>query len=493
MPDGQFMQLVKSMGLDKPQTWLPAPKVEPTIGPARPGDRYIPPTLADLQTMDNPAMGLAEIVLGGRKPQSVIAKDPYGTEAFRLGAGEPPMLMGSIEAKFPRFTKAVKAYHYEGPGFNVFHGSPHDFPPVRHIRMPDGVELYQRMDQLAETPAGAVILKEYPIGRFDMSKVGTGEGAQAYGHGLYFAENPGTAKVYQTALGKDALHLPNGDRIKPDPGSIEERALSFLATYTNSGLGIENPHRFARQQVQNLIDRGHGENLAGHRAQLEAVKAKLWEWEQAGVNAGPGGRMYEVNIHADPEDFLDWDKPLSQQSETMQERLRPSVEYLKTRPLNDKIRERLESGRATGHDIYMWLSGEKTFDVARQTWPNVPKSPAVIGTETMKQAGIPGIKYLDQGSRGNVNVNDMRGTVSMLETAVRKNPTDGHLAERLASAKQELKQAEAGGTRNFVVFDDALVSILKKYGVALPVIEGLRRKSQHQGVTNEDLRAVGVM
>src|SRR4029079_2118814 len=29
--------------------------------------------------------------------------------------------------------------------------------------------------------------------KFDLSKIGTGEGAQAYGHGLYFAENEGAA------------------------------------------------------------------------------------------------------------------------------------------------------------------------------------------------------------------------------------------------------------------------------------------------------------
>jgi hypothetical protein len=33
-------------------------------------------------------------------------------------------------------------------------------------------------------------------GKFDISKVGTGEGAQAYGHGMYFAENPEVAKSY---------------------------------------------------------------------------------------------------------------------------------------------------------------------------------------------------------------------------------------------------------------------------------------------------------
>ena len=31
---------------------------------------------------------------------------------------------------------------------------------------------------------------------FDMSKIGTGEGAQAYGHGLYFAENENVANIF---------------------------------------------------------------------------------------------------------------------------------------------------------------------------------------------------------------------------------------------------------------------------------------------------------
>ncbi len=34
--------------------------------------------------------------------------------------------------------------------------------------------------------------------KFRMDKIGTGEGAQAYGHGLYFAENPAVAKTHLT-------------------------------------------------------------------------------------------------------------------------------------------------------------------------------------------------------------------------------------------------------------------------------------------------------
>ena len=36
--------------------------------------------------------------------------------------------------------------------------------------------------------------------QFDSSKIGTGEGAQAYGHGLYFAESEPVAKGYRDKL-----------------------------------------------------------------------------------------------------------------------------------------------------------------------------------------------------------------------------------------------------------------------------------------------------
>jgi hypothetical protein len=48
--------------------------------------------------------------------------------------------------------------------------------------------------------------------KFDMSKIGTGEGAQAYGHGLYFAESPEVARSYADDLINDtSLPRPMND------------------------------------------------------------------------------------------------------------------------------------------------------------------------------------------------------------------------------------------------------------------------------------------
>lgn len=58
-----------------------------------------------------------------------------------------------------------------------------------------------RLDEaLAKDPGEGIIVfhgSPYVFDRFDFSKIGTGEGAQAYGYGLYFAEAEGVARSYR--------------------------------------------------------------------------------------------------------------------------------------------------------------------------------------------------------------------------------------------------------------------------------------------------------
>lgn len=73
--------------------------------------------------------------------------------------------------------------------------------------------------------------------KFAMSKIGTGEGSQAFGHGLYFAENPKVAEQYATKLlvGRDT---PIGNMYKVD---IPDEAIGKM-------LHLDEP--LSRQPVQ---------------------------------------------------------------------------------------------------------------------------------------------------------------------------------------------------------------------------------------------------
>jgi hypothetical protein len=107
-------------------------------------------------------------------------------------------------------------------------------------------------------------------GAFDISKVGTGEGAQAYGHGMYYAENPEVADVYAKMFSKTPASTTQLTKLR-DAAPIDS------------------------------AERKHYDKLI----------------EQSGV-----GNLYKVDI---PDEYvpkmLDWDKPLSEQSKEVQEAL----------------------------------------------------------------------------------------------------------------------------------------------------------------------------
>ena len=274
-------------------------------------------------------------------------------------------------------------------GIRAYHGSPHDFD------------------------------------KFDISKIGTGEGAQAYGRGLYFAESEGVAKSYRDDLaGFDwSANIPKREVNGGDIRYAVEEALKQA-----NG----NPAR-ARQILEQ--ERKHWAGMGEDGYGAEAIK--LFDEIAPTLAPKPKGRMYEVNIKADPDQFLDWDLPLAQQPE----RVRRALEAANLVPWKTRNPLGIEYGNlskesalalssrgqrpiepdlgATGGDLLNWEVGAGR-PVAKQE-----------NSDRLRDAGIPGIKYLDQQSR-----------------------------------------AAGQGSRNFVVFDENLIEILRKYGLLPPVAAG---------------------
>ena len=231
-------------------------------------------------------------------------------------------------------------------GITAYHGSPHDFE------------------------------------QFDTSKIGTGEGAQAYGHGLYFAQSEPVAKEYRdnligrgTIISGAADALPDRwqmavyEALKKPSGEIRDVAINKLRSIA--------PPEVAKKINELLNNKGH---------------------------------MYEVHIKAHPDHFLDWDKPVSEQSEHVQKALRPHHSIMSQAAM-DMFDGKPED--LSGRDLYQWLSGEHEGGLG---------SPKHV-TEQLSNLGIKGIKYLDAGSRGQTD-----------------KPT-----------------------RNYVVFDHNHVSVKRKY------------------------------
>jgi hypothetical protein len=329
------------------------------------------------------------------------------------------------------------------PFIRAYHGSPHDFD------------------------------------KFDMSKIGTGEGAQTFGHGLYFADNEAVARSYRDSLSGLRNHvLVDGTPVKAGASiarsTPEERAAIFARQALDEGVDLAQKARAIRMRAREAeiaperLTSFQREGGWGDHKSLNDAASILDDWAKRDVRPDRG-RMYEVNIHASPDDFLDWDKPLREQGANVQGVLgemkhgpRPTPSSWKRVAGNDQERPHYAdqygskvvdhggwftafspNGQALGDaksaakaksliaqeaDFFNSLRGE---DVHRFLGPKPEAAKA------LRDRGIPGIKYLDQGSR-----------------------------------------AAGDGSRNYVVFRDDIIDILRKYGIMAPVAGGAVASAQ---------------
>jgi hypothetical protein len=215
-------------------------------------------------------------------------------------------------------------------------------------------------------------------GKFDISKVGTGEGAQAYGHGMYFAENPNVAIQYKNILSK------------PE--------------FTKTGEGIE-----LRGQLPRMLDESYSELVAKNgiqqtnygdvtdivgqrldRQMKDALKANDMDWynktadmklDLARFKENPPsnvGNLYKVDI---PDEYIpkmvQFETPLSEMDEKLASVIKPLQEQLKNQPNPDLFKNAKSVGDVIQYSNAIGLN------------PHIP----------LQEAGYKGIRYLDEGSR----------------------------------------------------------------------------------------------
>lgn len=325
--------------------------------------------------------------------------------------------------------------------------------------------------------------------KFDISKIGTGEGAQAYGHGLYFAGNEDVARSYRDALAH-----------KADPrGGIND----VIYQFAKARHPVMEP---TRENIQDYMRSTAGvEQYAENKAILDRVREIIAGHEPGGTVSGDAmhayrelehllpepskGHMYEVGLRANPERMLDWDKPISSQPH-ISRGLSQYVNEMGGQQRLQQYAKELEAKRAAEEAQFAkdWES-DKPLDLSSfdqkytskealsDLLNDIRKGRSVTGkdfyrslapneydykgaTETAKRLGIPGIQYLDQGSR-------MAGE----------------------------------GSRNYVMFDPSLIDIMRRYADGgrigfdeggLARIEELIRQAKGEEAVKEASHPVGM-
>ena len=223
-------------------------------------------------------------------------------------------------------------------GITAYHGSPHDF------------------DQ------------------FDTSKIGTGEGAQRYGHGLYFAEHEPLAKGYRDKLSNYISDEMLQTYFKPE---------SIVPSYGGMDKILDYDPKKRLVTAQGIDPQGNLSGPIRRHSTRPDLKTLNEEFKRRGLDPYVPGHMYEVAIDAHPDHFLNWDKPLSEQSPHI---VKSIFDARKDNPtLFNVFKPHLEKD-STGMGFYQSLATQH---------PNGYQG----ATDFLQRAGIPGIRYLDAGSR----------------------------------------------------------------------------------------------
>jgi hypothetical protein len=243
--------------------------------------------------------------------------------------------------------------------------------------------------------------------KFSMDNIGTGEGAQAYGHGLYFADSQDVAKGYRSELtGRDAQKsfqdgLPDDadfDDVNELMGTghfSEQQERVLRALEDNDWLGFDYP-----SQAINAAYR----DLRNYDPSPELVSAMKGE-----------GALYRTEIDVDPDTLLDWDKPLSEQSESIKDVFLKAEEdeaasWIRWFDNNDDVKStwddlspKVQNTLARyyekeGMDVPSLLTGRSEHITGERIYNNLAERPE-DAAKKLNEMGIPGIRYLDGDSR----------------------------------------------------------------------------------------------
>lgn len=260
---------------------------------------------------------------------------------------------------YPQGQQIVQFKPGEAQSIRAYHGTPHLFP--------------------AEPEA--------PFGRFRDEAIGTGEGAQAYGWGHYVAGNPKVAKEYIPSGESHQLQL-NGKA--PTPQDIAELQMKALADHGPIGQEALDDIQLTapmHNSMQEMVDSYGDIKLPGGHPDIPLRQAQfslLNHMQDKGYDIGMapgGGHLLEVHILPDESELLDWDKPLGKQSSQVQAGL-----------------ARLAEQKGFNDPSLFSKSGYDTGEYFYRGWANDLGSPQAA-SQALHEAGIPGLRYLDAGSR----------------------------------------------------------------------------------------------
>lgn len=326
---------------------------------------------------------------------------------------------------------------------------------------------------------------------FKLEKIGTGEGAQAYGYGLYFTDSEDIAKFYRDSVGgANVLKTAQNIKIKAPSGGTETAANFTGFRNKFAKFYGEDAALFADRYLgQFSIDPDAPKDVLIERAKV--LMADIKEADKIPKNAEEivskitlpeRGKMYKVGLAPKPDELLNYQTTFAEQTENV----KAAVKKLGYDP--DKKFEAVQSGE----NRVSVMSEDALGEEERKDFIDGP-----FGKTAQKQAD----EYIAEQKEKMLKM-PMPLVLDELKTIIAQEPrrpdapsfkkkdAEKILSERLseqgvpgikyrAAGSRSASLDEADAEMNYVIFDDNMIKILEKYGIVGPVaITGIAASKQ---------------
>lgn len=344
---------------------------------------------------------------------------------------------------------------------------------------------------------------------FSTNYMGSGEGAQAHGWGLYFAENEKLAdnRYRKAQIADEGVKVNGKTYIKKNTNYVEKETEEYSGDELEDAIRyfVETGNKKDAINLAKKIGKGYLENNSeGMAKYYERVANTLEKNHFEFVN---NGQLYKVDI-PEKEYLLDEDKPFTEQSKTVQNAIKKIAEdiselayadpkrYFETEDKLAKmfdgqvpqvkistniLKSEIENNpeELTGHDIYHFLSEEQFGSNHKR-----------ITSKLLNEHGIKGITYNGkQDGRCYVIFDDK--AVKILETYYQEEPEQQSVFEENNQARniRKIKGAYMPAENLIEFFKNADESTIV-HEFAHWYLENLVNDAKYHEASAEDLAEV---
>lgn len=290
--------------------------------------------------------------------------------------------------------------------------------------------------------------------KFDLSKAGTGQGQAVYGHGVYIGgAEPIGMRYRDLVASRKGLESKIGDTSLPDYYLQLQARQKTMNPWSGEAMKLSEKMDVIERM---MLHKEPPETILGRKLSL-ALTPEAQGWLRGTVipKYKPAGKMYEVNINASPQEFISWDQGITPNNPLA--------------PVLDDVYRTVF--KAKGVDEYR-VPSEIQFTGNRYYKDLADLLGKRGASETLREAGIKGIKAKEMDELPfqkflGFKQKELQAASQALEKA-KPDSYEGKAlqaySESLRKDISDLKEKNVP-VDNYVVFDDKLIDILRKYGL----------------------------